>query len=243
MARIKITWIGHASVRLEGNGKTFYFDPWIQGNPVCKTTLEDVRRADVVCVTHGHDDHIGDSVEIVKRTGATLVCSPEIAIYVSKRGLEYDRASYPVNIGGGWAGDGFTITATNALHTSDILGDEFKKDGTVVPGSGSMGFVLTLDGGPAVYYAGDTGVFGDMALIRELYAPEVAIMPVGGKYNMGVREAGYACGLVAPRLFLPIHHGTFPNQQMDVSRLVEEVRVRAPKTTVGKWSPGESVEF
>jgi L-ascorbate metabolism protein UlaG (beta-lactamase superfamily) len=243
MATVKLTWIGHASIIVEGNGRTFFFDPWIQGNPVCKMTLEDVRRADVVCVTHGHDDHLGDSIEIVKKTGAMLICSPEIGIYAHKRGIEYDKGSYPVNVGGGWKSNGFTIHVVNALHTSEILGEEFKKEGTVLPGAGSLGYVLTLDGGPAIYYAGDTGVFGDMAIIRDLYAPEVAVMPVGGKYNMGIREAAYACALIRPRLFLPIHYGTFPTQQMDLNRLIEEVRVRAPRVTVGEWSPGGSVEY
>lgn len=243
MGRVRLTWIGHASIMVEGNGKTFLFDPWIRGNPVCKMRLEDVPRADVVCVTHGHDDHLGDSLEIVKKTGAMLVCSPEIGIYADRRGIQYDQGSYPVNVGGGWRSDGFTIHVVNALHTSEILGEEFRKDGTVLPGAGSLGYVLTLDGGPAIYYAGDTGVFGDMAIIRELYAPEVAVMPVGGKYTMGIREAAYACGLIHPRLFLPIHYGTFPNQQVDLNHLIEEVRVRAPRVTVGTWSPGVSVEY
>ncbi len=243
MPQARFTWIGHASVKVEADGKIFFFDPWLQGNPVCKMTLEDVTKADVVCVTHGHDDHIGDSLAIVKKTGAVLICSPEVGIYAHKKGIEYDKHSYPLNIGGSWTGSGCTITATNALHTSEILGDEFRQDGTVVPGSGAMGYVLSLSGGLAIYYAGDTGVFGDMALIRELYAPEVAILPVGGKYNMGIREAAFACALLQSRLFLPIHHGTFPNQQADIDRLVAEVRVRAPKAAVARWAPGESLEF
>ncbi len=243
MAQAKFTWIGHASVKVEAGGRTVFFDPWVQGNPVCTLTLEDVTRADVVCVTHGHDDHLGDALAIVKKAGALLICSPEIGIYAQRHGLEYDKQSYPVNIGGSWTGDGLTITATNALHTSEILGDEFKQDGTVMPGSGAMGYVLSLAGGPAIYFAGDTGVFGDMALIRELYGPEVAILPVGGKYNMGIREAAYACGLLQPRLCLPIHYGTFPNQAMDLDRLVAEVGVRSPKTVVARWTPGGSVEY
>jgi L-ascorbate metabolism protein UlaG (beta-lactamase superfamily) len=112
-----------------------------------------------------------------------------------------------------------------------------------VAGSGSFGYVLAFHGGPSIYYAGDTGVFGDMALIRDLYSPHVAVMPVGGKYNMGYREAAYATALIHPRLFLPIHFDTFPNQRLDFTRLLEEVWTRAPHVTVGRWKPGESVEY
>lgn len=234
MGTVRLTWLGHASIRVEGGGKIFYFDPWIQDNPACSLKLEAITRADVVCVTHGHDDHIGDSLEIVKRTGAMLICSPEIGFYAHRKGVEYDKRSYPINVGGGWRSNGFSITMVNALHTSEILGDEFKKDWTVLPGSGSAGYVLAFDGGPSIYYAGDTGVFGDMAIIRDLYSPEVAVMPVGGKYNMGYREAAYATSLVHPKLFLPIHFDTFPNQRLDINRLLEEVRMRSPHVTVGR---------
>lgn len=243
MGTVKLTWLGHASVRVEAEGRMFYFDPWIRENPACTLRIEDITRADVVCVTHGHDDHLGDSIEIVKRTGATLICTPEIGFYAQRKGIEYDQGSYPLNIGGSWRAHGLTLTMVNALHTSEILGDDFKRDWTAIPGSGSVGYVLGFDGGPSVYYAGDTGVFGDMTLIRDLYSPQVAVMPVGGKYNMGYREAAYATALIHPRLFLPIHFDTFPNQRLDFANLVEEVRMRSPHVTVGRWKPGESVEY
>ena len=131
----------------------------------------------------------------------------------------------------------------HADHTSDILGEEFQRDGTVIPGSGCAGYVLRLNGGPCIYYSGDTGVFSDMALIRELYNPDLAICTAGGKYNMGYREAAYAASLIASKYFLPVHHGTFPNQVLDWELLEIELRVRAPKVRLVKLEPGQSFDF
>jgi len=242
MEKARITWLGHASIKVEANGASILFDPWVTDNPASPISLEQIQKADAVCVTHGHVDHIGDSIEIVRRTGAPLICSPEIGYYAERHGIKYDEASVPLNIGGSWNTDRFTITMVSAVHTSEIMGEEWKRDGTVMPGSGSVGYVLAIQEGPSIYYAGDTGVFGDMAIIRDLYHPEVAILPVGGKYNMGVREAGYAVSLLCPQCVVPIHYDTFPNQKLDLARLEEEIRVRSPQVKLVHWKPGEICE-
>lgn len=243
MAETKITWLGHASIKVEVGDITLYFDPWIRENPVCPITIDDITHATAICVTHGHNDHIGDSLEMVKKTGAPLICTPEIGFYAAKYGIEYDVASTPLNVGGSWTADGFTITMVNAVHTAEILGAEFAKDGTVMPGAGAVGYVVEFDDAPSVYYGGDTGVFGDMALIRDLYSPEIAVLPVGGKYNMGFREAGYAAALLHPKAFVPIHFGTFPNQQLDLDRLEQEIAVRAPRVEMIRWAVGDTYTF
>ncbi len=204
MSQAKITWLGHASIKVEADDKVLYFDPWIRDNPVCPITMDDIAVADAICVTHGHNDHIGDSLEMVKKTGAPLICTPEIGFYAARYGIEYDVASTPLNIGGTWDAGDFQITMVNAVHTAEILGAEFARDGTVMPGSGSSRLRRRLCRlrRPSIR-AAITGVFGDMALIRDLYSPENAILPVGGKYNMGIREAAYAAGLVTRPISCP----------------------------------------
>jgi len=241
--KAKVTWLGHASILVSTGEHRIFFDPWIEDNPKCDMKLADIKKASAVCVTHGHNDHIGDSFEIVKRTGAMLLCSPEIAIYADKKGIGYDKGSYPLNIGGSWKTDDFTITMVWADHTSDILGEEFAKDGTVIPGSGCSGYVLEITDGPCIYYTGDSNVFLDMAVVRELYAPELAVCTAGGKYNMGYREAAYAAALISPRYMIPVHHGTFDDQMLDIEKLRAAMKVRAPKVRLVIIAPGESFDI
>ena len=243
MNKAKVTWLGHSSLKIEGNGCILYFDPWIESNPKCKLKLSDITEATAVCVSHGHDDHIGDSIQIAKQTGAKYVCSPELGFYADQKGLKYDEDSFAMNIGGSWETDDFVITMVRADHTSEILGEEFQKDGTVMPGSGAVGFVLRFNDGPSIYYSGDTGVFNDMALIRDLYRPELAICTAGGKYNMGYREAAYAAGLLLADYFIPVHHGTFDNQILDMNSLRAEMKIRAPWVKLISLEPGESFEI
>jgi L-ascorbate metabolism protein UlaG (beta-lactamase superfamily) len=243
MGKAKITWLGHSSLQVEFGGHVIFLDPWIEENPTCSLALDDIQQASAVCVTHGHIDHLGDSLKIVGQTGAMLVCSPEIGFYADRKGITYDEGSYPLNIGGSWTTESFKITMVSADHTSDIMGDEYTEDGTIMPGSGCVGYVLDFAHGPSVYYSGDTGVFGDMAIIRDLYRPEVAIFTVGGKYNMGVREAAYAASLVLPEYLIATHHGTFPDQMLDFDEFASELKTRAPKVRLLRLEPGESFQY
>jgi L-ascorbate metabolism protein UlaG (beta-lactamase superfamily) len=241
MTTASITWLGHASVSVKFGGRTVYFDPWLDQNPVCKLKLKDVAAATAVCVTHGHNDHIGDSLELVRRTGATLICTPELGFYADSKGLKEGKEVYGLGVGGSWRQPGFTVTMVPAVHTSEIMGEGGVR-GPIQPGAGAVGFVLGIDGGPVIYFSGDTGVFSDMAIIRDLYRPEVAILTAGGKYNMGCREAAYAASLLLPQYVIPTHYGTFPNQPLDLDRLRAETAVRAPGVKVVALRPGESFE-
>jgi L-ascorbate metabolism protein UlaG (beta-lactamase superfamily) len=164
--RQTITWLGHGSWRMNSpQGTIIYLDPWIKGNPACPISLNDIDKADVVCVTHGHSDHLGNAIEIVHKTGATLVTLPEVAAYCSRYGIPYDANGGCVHTGGSVMQRDVRIYAVFALHSSDIMGKEYVEDNELMPGSGTCGMILEPEGGVPVYFAGDTGVFGDMELL------------------------------------------------------------------------------
>ena len=235
----KITWLGHASVKIEFKNHIVFFDPWLDDNPACSLKVADVDKATVVCPTHGHIDHLGDSFALVKKTGATLICTPEIGFYADTHGLKEGEQVYSLNTSGTWRGPGFDIIMVPAAHTSEIMGEGWVA-GPIQPGAGAIGYVLDIADGPSIYFGGDTGVSLEMGLIRDLYQPDVSILGVGGKYNMGPREAGYAAGLLGSRLILPIHYNTFPDQILDKVWLEREVAMRARRTRIVFINPGES---
>jgi len=239
-----ITWLGHGSWKMvTPKGTTIYLDPWIEGNPACPIQLEEITSADIVCVTHGHDDHLGNAIEIVKKTGAVLVTLPEVAIYCQGHGIPYDDRGGCLHTGGSVRQRDVTIHAVFALHYSEIWGIEYQQSQQLMPGGGCCGMVITPEDGPPVYFAGDTGIFGDMALIGKLYRPYVSVLPVGGKYTMGIREAAYAIELIGSPVLIPGHYDTFPNQQADMGELARQVAVRAPGTKVEAIKPGDSYEI
>jgi L-ascorbate metabolism protein UlaG (beta-lactamase superfamily) len=239
-----ITWLGHGSwLMVTPKDTIIYLDPWIEGNPACPTKLDEIQKADLVCVTHGHSDHLGNAIEIVHNTGATLVTLPEVAAYCSNHGIPYDQNGGCLHTGGSIVQKDVTIRAVYALHTSDIMGKEFAENNVLMPGSGCCGMIIEPEGGAGVYFAGDTGVFGDMALIGHLYRPKVAILPVGGKYTMGVREAAYAMELLGSEVLIPGHYNTFPSQMADIEELKRHMALRCPQTQVWVMKPGETVEF
>jgi len=236
----KIKWLGHASFEIITNkGSIIYLDPWINGNPVCPIKLEEIEKADIVCVTHGHPDHLGDGIEIAKKTKAKFICSPEIGKYAEMAGIPYDKEnSIPLNIGGSAEINGISITMVPAVHSSDTW-----IEGKMYPGSGACGYVIKTEDNVRIYFAGDTGLFGDMRLIGEVYAPHIAILPVGGKYNMGIREAAIASSFLSPEIVIPMHYGTYPNQMANIDEFIKLVNTLAPKTKVLVPKCGEYIEY
>jgi len=227
---IKLTWLGHATFRIETpEGKTLYVDPWVGGNPACPDNEKDVKNVDALICTHGHFDHIADAVELGKRDGVTVVGIFELCTWLQKKGV---KNIAPMNKGGTQRVAGVKITMVHAVHSCGIQdGDQ------IVYGGEACGYILEFSNGLKLYHAGDTNVFSDMAIIRDLYAPKVAMLPIGDLFTMSPREAACACKLLKPETVIPMHFGTFPPLTGRPSQLQE----LAPEVNVLELKPGQTI--
>lgn len=204
---VKLTWLGHATFLLEAHGKRVLIDPWLRNNPACPDELKDPTDIDVIAITHGHNDHMHDALELGKK-GATVVAIVEIGDWLESMGVENVHA---MNKGGTTEVAGIRFHMTDATHSSSFNYEEEGKPGwTVIHGGEAAGFVIELEDGFKLYHAGDTAVFGDMALIRKLLAPDIALLPIGDFYTMGPRSAAEAIRLLGVKTVIPMHYGTFP---------------------------------
>lgn len=233
MAKTVIRWLGHAFFQItSAAGKVIVVDPWIEGNPSCPVAVQDLDRADIVAVTHNHFDHVGQAVELIAKTGATLVTMVETTEALKAAGVPAERCLFGgigMNIGGQVNLDGIRITMTPALHSS---------------ASGNpTGFVIELEDGKTIYHAGDTGVFADMALIGELYPLDVALLPIGDVFTMGTKQAAKAVSLLQPKVVIPMHFGSFPILVQDPALFAAAVNQNRPQTRVVALKPGESFEM
>ena len=225
---MKITRLGHAAFLLEGKDRILV-DPFLTGNPLASTSADKVD-CDIICVTHGHSDHLGDAVDIARRTGAVIASIVELSDWLEKTGVK----SVGFNMGGTAVIKNTKVTMVPAFHSSSIgaPGLEF---------SAAMAVGMVIDSGKVVYHAGDTCVFGDMKLIRELYKPDVALLPIGGFFTMDPKQAAMATALISPKIAIPMHYGTWPLIEQDPKEF-ERLAKKSSKAKIVILKPGESLE-
>jgi L-ascorbate metabolism protein UlaG (beta-lactamase superfamily) len=199
---VKVTWFGHSAFLIESpTGKNILIDPWLD-NPKAPAGAKEISHVDLILVTHGHSDHVGNTIEVAKRTNAKVVCIFELSLYFQNNGVERVQG---MNKGGSVNVDGINITMTDAKHSGDI-----DVGGKVIPGGEAAGFVIRLENGYTLYNSGDTSLFGDMKYVAELYKPQAVFLPIGGLFTMSPREAAIACKLLKPKRIVGMHYGTFP---------------------------------
>lgn len=221
----RITWFGHAAFLLEVGGVRIAFDPWIEGNPKCPISLEEFKGADIYAVSHSHGDHgLDDAIKLSRERGGTIVGIFELANYAAEKGAKAVGA----NIGGFFEVKGVEIALTEAIHSSDI--------------GSPVGFLVKA-GNRTFYHAGDTGLFGGMSLIGELYSPEVSMLPIGGYYTMDPLQAALAVKMLKSRIVVPMHWGTFPVLKGTPEDLEKEIRRQGIEVQVLKLKPGETIEI
>ena len=222
---MKVTYLGHASFKIESDEKTVYVDPWLNG-PTSPIKVKDVEKADLVLVTHDHGDHgYQEAIEICKKTGAYFIAINELAIQAKSESLEN---VHTLNIGGSVDVDGVVVTLVQAFHSCGV--------------GAPTGFIVKFPNG-SFYHPGDTGLFATMELFGELYSPEVFFCPIGSYYVMDIHQAAVATKLLKPKVVIPMHYDTFPAIKADPKEFEKLVAEKSPGTKVEIVSPGELVEI
>lgn len=226
-----LTWLGHAAFRIDSpGGKRIYVDPFLSGNPKCPENELEPERVDAIFLTHGHSDHVGDTVALAQQFDCPVIAQVELRGWLAGQGIEPNMAHAP-NKGGTVDVEGIKVTLTDANHSSSA------NDGTYL--GESCGLVFELEDGTTIYFSGDTNVFGDMALIARIYEPDVAVLPIGDHFTMGPREAAVALELLGVSRCVPSHYGTFSL----LTGTPEQLRALAPDVEILAPEPGGSVEL
>ena len=227
---MKISYHGHSVVKVETDGKTIIFDPFITGNSSTDLSVDNLK-VDVILLTHGHNDHVGDTVELAKKNDALVIAPFELATFLSWKGVKV----HPMHIGGSYTFDFGKVKLTHAFHGSSY---EDEENQTITYTGMPAGILLTIDG-KTMYHAGDTALFSDMKLIGELNSIDVAFLPIGDNFTMGIEDALIAAQWLRAKKVVPIHYNTFQIIEQDPTEFTNKL----PEDVGVLLNVGESIEL
>ena len=232
MQKLAITWLGHSTFLLRTpGGKRVLIDPWLADNPACPDGMKKPSKLDLILVSHGHADHMDDLVSVARETGAPVVAAFELCDWLGRKGISNLA---PMNKGGSHQVTGLRITMTDARHSSGYV-----DNGQMIYMGEPAGYVIALEDGIVLYFAGDTSLFGDMRLIGEMHKPDIAFLPIGDRFTMGPAAAAKACAMLGVRQVVPMHWGTFP---MLTGTPAELKPLLASGVQILELKPGETAE-
>ncbi|MGG3471069.1 metal-dependent hydrolase [Neobacillus pocheonensis] len=226
---MKVSYHGHSVVQINSNGKTILIDPFITGNPLADIKADDVN-PDVIILSHGHNDHVGDTVQLAKKHKALVIAAFELADYLSSQGVQ----THGMSIGGAYQFDFGKVKFTQAFH-----GSSYTTEDNQIIYCGMPAGILFMNEGKTIYHAGDTALFSDMKLIGERHPIDVAFLPIGDNFTMGPEDAAYAAKLLNAQKVVPMHYNTFPPIKQDPFHFIE--MLEAKNGIVLK--PGEAIEL
>lgn len=234
-ATVRIYFHGHSCFEIEGEAGRILIDPYLKVNASAKAKPAGFTQLDAILVSHGHNDHFGDAVLIAKKTGATIIGVDELAKYCQKQGAK----AHAMHIGGKYRFPFGVVKLTPAFHGSGIVDPE---GGNLIYGGLPCGFLIQMDG-KNLYHAGDTALFGDMALIGRNPPLDVAMLPIGDNFGMGIEDAAQAAQLLRAKEVIPMHYNTFPLIAQDVGEFEKLLQQKAPDSRPKALKPGEMFEL
>jgi len=226
---MKISYHGHSVVQIQTQGHTIIIDPFINGNQLTDLKADEIK-ADVIILSHGHNDHVGDTVELAKRNQALVVATDELATYLSWQGVK----THNMHIGGSYQFDFGRVKLTQAFH-----GSSYVTDTKEIIYCGMPAGILFMNEGKTIYHAGDTALFSDMKLIGERHPIDVAFLPIGDNFTMGPEDAAYAAKLLRAKTVVPMHYNTFPPIKQDPHQFIQMLDGQNGRVL----TPGDALEI
>ncbi|MFZ7134249.1 MAG: metal-dependent hydrolase [Eubacteriales bacterium] len=239
--KTEIKFYGQAAFEITVGEQNLFIDPWLTGNPFSPIEAKELSKVDLIAVTHGHMDHFGQTMEIMRNTQAKIICTTILSWYMELRGFgKEDQRNLSMGQGGTITEGNMRISMVNAIHPTALFAEEWPQLRQYSDDGGAVGYVIRTPDDISIYHAGDTDIFMDMQLIECRYHPDIALLPIGGRFTMDWESAVIACKMLKPKMVIPMHYNTNPFIKCDVNLFIERMKEELPDIKVVVLKPGDT---